>query len=278
MNRRCSFGDAGQEQRPERREGEAARAPDGRLFLEENSAEPFEVHPVTRSCRRIFEHGDHLLIGVSAGNSYFSAERMSTLLHWAQSRFDRIDVLYVDTHIDTMLEAQGSSPAQAAKHARSRLKDLRRRIRRAVENAAGASAAITVRSLSECTSLAGYTAVQPTIDRLLAQDTYLMQACREQVAALLGEGAGKPEDLDADSAVFKAGMAYIRAEFPFLLNTPQIVGARSSVTCYHKLMPVVEAVYRGREEATRHPQQGFIVVRPTDRNPREREMTSASGA
>jgi len=158
VNRRCSFGDAGQEQGPGRPEGEAARAPDGRLFLEEDSAEPFEVHPVTRSCRRIFEHGDHLLIGVSAGNSYFSAERMSTLLHWAQSRFDRIDVLYVDTHIDTMLEAQGSSPAQAAKHARSRLRDLRRRIRRAVENAAGSSARRRLRRRSFSRDLACFAA------------------------------------------------------------------------------------------------------------------------
>ncbi|MEV6732488.1 MULTISPECIES: tRNA-dependent cyclodipeptide synthase [unclassified Streptomyces] len=35
----------------------------------------FEVLPFTRTCRHIREDGDHVLIGVSPGNSYFSADR-----------------------------------------------------------------------------------------------------------------------------------------------------------------------------------------------------------
>ncbi|WP_406512775.1 tRNA-dependent cyclodipeptide synthase [Streptomyces sp. NBC_00161] len=46
----------------------------------------FEVLPFTRTCRHIWEDGDHVLIGVSPGNSYFGAERIGSLAGWAVTR------------------------------------------------------------------------------------------------------------------------------------------------------------------------------------------------
>ncbi|MGW6915923.1 tRNA-dependent cyclodipeptide synthase [Kitasatospora sp. NPDC054939] len=37
----------------------------------------FEALPFSDRCRRIWRRGDHLLIGVSPGNSYFSHRRIS---------------------------------------------------------------------------------------------------------------------------------------------------------------------------------------------------------
>ncbi|WP_017593947.1 tRNA-dependent cyclodipeptide synthase [Nocardiopsis potens] len=229
----------------------------------------FEVDAATPSCRRIFERGDHLLIGVSAGNSYFSAERVGGLLSWAVPRFERIDVVYVDTHIDTMLEALGYPPASVRKRVKTQLKDLRRRLRRGVEAAPGAAGSVAVRPLSEYVPLPAYAAALESVDRLLGEDEVLRHACEEQVTDFYKDRADGTALVSSESEMFEAGMAYVRAEFPFFLNTPEMAGVGSSVTCYHKMMPIAKALFREESPIPRHPGQGFIVVRPTDPAPQE---------
>lgn len=120
----------------------------------------FDVRPVTRTCRKVLERGDHALIGVSAGNGYFSQERLGALLGWAGGLFSGVDILYVDTHIDTMDAASGCTPREAVGRAKAAVKDVRRRIRRALETVEGSAAVFTVRALSQCLALPGYQAVQ----------------------------------------------------------------------------------------------------------------------
>ncbi|MFW5417661.1 tRNA-dependent cyclodipeptide synthase [Nocardiopsis sp. CNT-189] len=237
----------------------------------------FEVDAATPSCRRIFERGEHLLVGVSAGNSYFSAERVGALLSWAVPRFERIDVVYVDTHMDTMLEALGYPPASVRKRVKAQLKDVRRRLRRGVEAAPGAADSVVVRPLSEYVPLPAYAEALRSVDRLLGEDEELMHACEEQVTDFYKDRADGTALVSSESEMFEAGMAYVRAEFPFFLNTPEMTGARSSVTCYHKMMPIAKALFREGSPIPRHPEQGFIVVRPTGPGTEEGEVAGAPG-
>ncbi|WP_329562584.1 tRNA-dependent cyclodipeptide synthase [Streptomyces uncialis] len=223
----------------------------------------FEVEPVTPTCRRIYERGDHALIGVSAGNSYFHQERLGSLLAWAEEHFTLVDVLYIDTHIDAMLIATGLTPAQAGSRTRSMLKDVRRRIRRALEKTSGtAHGRLRVRSMSECAQLPAYQAVLRRLDRDFDDSGPVRRAAEEQVRELLEHHSGPVTEHSADSVQIQAGLAYVRSEIPFLLDTPAILGVPSSVTCYHKLMPVVTALYQEPGSPGRSPRQGFLVVSP----------------
>jgi tRNA-dependent cyclodipeptide synthase len=222
----------------------------------------FDVLPLTAMCRRVFERGDHVLIGVSTGNSYFNQERLGALLVWAERHFSLIDVMYVDTHIDTMLEARGLGPDEARRRTKSMLKDVRRRIRRALERVAETERArFRVRALSEYETLPGYQEVLRRAEPDLDGSGFLARAAGEQVHDLLmSQAPGPPEP--ASAAQWDAGLAYLRAELPFLLNTPAILDVPSSVACYHKSMPVVEELFQGLGSLDRDPRQGFLVVRP----------------
>ncbi|MEU8538510.1 tRNA-dependent cyclodipeptide synthase [Streptomyces sp. NPDC048717] len=227
----------------------------------------FDVLPVTAMCRRVFERGDHVLIGVSTGNSYFSQDRLSALLGWAERHFSLIDVMYVDTHIDTMLMAQGCTPDEARGRTRRILKDVRRRLRRALERTADAgSERFRVRPLSEYEALPSYQEVLRGIEPDLGGRGFLARAAEEQVRDLLTSHAPSlPEG--ASAAQWAAGLAYLRAELPFLLNTPAIIDVPSSITCYHKEMPVVRELFQGLGSLDRNPRQGFLVVRPPATEP-----------
>ncbi|WDZ92900.1 tRNA-dependent cyclodipeptide synthase [Nocardiopsis sp. HUAS JQ3] len=217
----------------------------------------FDVLPFTGSCRRVFERGEHALIGISAGNSYFSQQRIARLLCWARDRFARVDVLYTDLHLDAMYMASGSSREHAAVRANRTLRDVRRRIRRAVETAAAESAAgadVRVLALSQCTRLPGYREVERRLDREYAADPRIRRCWEEHVRRVVGT---QP---DPEGARLRAGLAYLRAELPFLLSTPEVLEVPSSVSCYHDLLPILSAL-RGVTSCF-HPGQAHVVVRP----------------
>ncbi|MEV3873412.1 tRNA-dependent cyclodipeptide synthase [Streptomyces sp. NPDC049906] len=223
----------------------------------------FDVMPVTGTCRRVLERGDHALIGVSTGNSYFSQDRLGSLLVWAEQRFSLVDVVYVDTHIDAMLTATGLEPAQARSRTKSMLKDVRRRIRRALEMTSGAAhGRIRARPLSEYLQLPQYKTVLARLEPTLGADGPLAESAAAQVRELLVSHVPDSAEPDLADAQMQAGLAYLRAELPFLLDTPAILDVPSSVTCYHKLMPVVQEMFGGLGSLHRNPRQGFLVVRP----------------
>ena len=220
----------------------------------------FEVRPFTPSCADLLTRGDHALIGVSTGNSYFNQERLTQLLDWAVRRFHRVDVLHTDLHLNTMHQAEGADEEQATRRAKRSLRDVRRRIRRAVEAVGTVPARLRSMALSETVDLPGYRAVQQHLDREFDGNPQVRRACEEHVNRVLGDR------LCAEDDRFRAGLSYLRSELPFLVATPKVLGVPSSVSCYHDLLPVVAELY---EDGTCFdPGQGHVVVRPPMRGER----------
>jgi len=227
----------------------------------------FVVRALTDDCERVFDRGEHALIGISAGNSYFSQQRIALLLDWAGRRFAAIDLLYVDLHVDAMFRASGCTRERAASRANRSVKDVRRRVRRAVESLApDLGERVRVRALSDCTDLLGYREVARRVDLELARNPRVLGACEAHVRQVLG-----PQP-DPDGAAMAAGLAYLRAELPFLLSTPEVLGVPSSTCCYHVPMPVLRSL-RGVTSCF-HPGQGHVVVQPAE----EDELTGAARA
>ncbi|MGI5200489.1 tRNA-dependent cyclodipeptide synthase [Spirillospora sp. CA-108201] len=213
------------------------------------------------ACRRLLDQGEHILIGVSPENSYFSRERIIALVKWAQRHFDEIDIVYVDQHIDTMYVASGYTPQKASARATRTIRDTRRRVRQAVEKSGGPDPRVRVRALSECVDLPGYQDTRMRIEERLGSDGGLQKACEEHVRYILRsrcDGAS-PE---AEEAKLQAGLAYLYAEMPVLFNSPEILGVSSSVFCYHSIMPVLRHLYG---TAIRNQAQGYIVAKPIER-------------
>lgn len=214
----------------------------------------FEVRPFTSGCERLLDRRDHALIGISAGNGYFSRHRLTQLLEWTGQRFASVDLLYADLHIDAMHRAAGADPDLASRRTARSLRDVRRRIRRAMEAAAHVPARVRSIALSETVDLPGYRTAEQRIDRELTDNPQMRRACEEHVRRIVGQ------ESDPKGSRFRAGMAYLRAELPYLLSTPEVLSVPSSVCCYHGLLPVL--VELREDTSCFHPRQGHLVLRP----------------
>ncbi|MCX3061643.1 tRNA-dependent cyclodipeptide synthase [Streptomyces beihaiensis] len=105
--------------------------PQERTTYDTSAARLFHVRPYTPHCQVICEEGDHAVIGVSPGNSYFSAQRINDLAAWGLSRFRQVDFVYTDVHVADMYEALGYS----AQDAHRKFAKNRRGVRAKVNNA-----------------------------------------------------------------------------------------------------------------------------------------------
>ncbi|MGP9018431.1 tRNA-dependent cyclodipeptide synthase [Streptomyces sp. BR1] len=219
----------------------------------------FTFQPFTRSCRFIWDEGDHVLIGVSPGNSYFSADRIAELVRWASARFDRVDLVYADRHVARMFAAFGYDEEHAERRASKELKAVRRRIVRGVEEAARPDLPVGVHALSEFAGNQVYDLLHRRVSHFLATDHEFRTGCEEMAAAFL---SGKADGTQASPEQLAACLDYIAAELPFFLDTPGILGVPSSVSCYHALIPLTELLYAkgGGLRASRN--QAYAVVRP----------------
>ncbi|WP_413777726.1 tRNA-dependent cyclodipeptide synthase [Streptomyces sp. AM8-1-1] len=224
------------------------------------TTESFTARPFTPNCRLLMDEGDHVLIGVSPGNSYFSARRITELARWAAPRFTAVDFVYADLHVASVFAALGHAPEQAVRRASKELKAVRRRILGGVEAAGPPGRRTGVRALSEFSGDPVYALLHRRVRHFLATDEEFRKSCdrmvRQFLASRIGEGgAVTPEQRSAC-------LDYIAAELPFFLDTPGILGVPSSVSCYHALMPLTELLFGkgGGLRAARN--QGYAVVRP----------------
>jgi tRNA-dependent cyclodipeptide synthase len=221
----------------------------------------FHANPLSDRCRHIWQRGDHALIGVSTGNSYFTQERLTALLNWAGHFFAHVDVMYTDIHIDTMLIASGHNVNQAMKLTKSRLRDVRRRIRRAMERLSSDPARFRVRPLSDFLAEQKYQSLYTRVHQAVDSNRHIASVCENMVRRFLvtqsGNGDGSAESM-------RAGLSYLLAELPFFVDSPDIFGFPSSALCYHISTPLVEYLVQPRNgilDTARN--QGFIVVRPS---------------
>ncbi|MEU7043491.1 tRNA-dependent cyclodipeptide synthase [Streptomyces varsoviensis] len=230
----------------------------------------FRTRPLTDRCDRIRQRGDHALIGVSTNNSYFSAERLTALVHWAQEHFRAVDIICADLHIDTVLTAEGGAPESVGRRARRRVTDVRRRIRKAVQAASPDGPRPVAHLLSEFQDNAAYQRLRAEIDRALREDAEFAEACREMIRRhLIGGGehsaagpAGSGAANGAESAQMRAGLKYLGSELPFFVDTPSILGVPSSASCYHLAPPILGPLFLRENGLRAVDNQAFLEVTP----------------
>ncbi|QUH04094.1 tRNA-dependent cyclodipeptide synthase [Saccharopolyspora erythraea] len=219
-----------------------------------------ETVPFTNRCRSIWERGDHALIGVSPGNSYFSRHRLAALACWADRFFESIDIVYADMHLEAVLTAIGYTPGHARRKSRKELEGVRRRIRRAMEQLECTAARIGVSALSDFLSTPAYRDLHRTVEQSVRSDDVLRSACEKMVDQFI---AGKiPGGSRPTPEQHRSGMDYLLAEMPFFVDTPSILGVGSSASCYHTLMPLTPVLFSSREGLRAVDNQGYLLVRP----------------
>ncbi|MCY9783081.1 tRNA-dependent cyclodipeptide synthase [Nocardiopsis sp. EMB25] len=216
----------------------------------------FEAIPFTVNCSVVYDEGEHLLVGASPGNGYFTRDRVAALLTWARRRFDSVDVVYADREVDTMLVALGYSPDRARRRANKDIRALHRRILQGIE-LSGSDARCT--ALSEFEGDPTYVSLRSDVERAMLDDPEFTGVCERTIRRFLlpRRGGTEPTAEQVD-----AGMRYLARELPFFLDTPAILGVGSSVSCYHVEMPLTELLLTREHGLRAVASQAYATVRP----------------
>ncbi|WP_116245301.1 tRNA-dependent cyclodipeptide synthase [Nocardiopsis sp. FIRDI 009] len=219
----------------------------------------FEAIPFTVNCSVVYDRGEHLLVGASPGNGYFTRERVSALLAWARPRFDSVDVVYADREVDTMLVALGYDPDRARRRATKDVRALRRRILQGIE-ISGSDARCT--ALSAFEDDPAYLSLRADVEKAMLDDPEFRGVCERTIRRFLLPRRGEAEPT---AEQWDAGMRYLARELPFFLDTPAILGVGSSVSCYHVEMPPTELLFTRERGLRAAASQAYATIRPLPR-------------
>ncbi|MGW2563923.1 tRNA-dependent cyclodipeptide synthase [Streptomyces sp. NPDC001514] len=228
-------------------------------------ADLFRIQPYTPHCQVIHEAGDHAVIGVSPGNSYFSAQRVNDLARWGLAHFDQVDFVYTDLHVAEMYEASGYDADDARRKAVKNLRGVRAKVTNAVEAVDPGGGRLQAHAMSDLTSNPAYRGIHEHLQELLWTDQEFRSTCDQLVDAFLSSKVlnGKtPTERQREVC-----LQYVCAEAPLFLDTPAILGVPSSLNCYHQLLPMAELLYSRGAGLRASRNQGHAVVTPAEGDP-----------
>ncbi|MET9955531.1 tRNA-dependent cyclodipeptide synthase [Streptomyces sp. NPDC006339] len=228
-------------------------------------AETLRLQPYTDHCRVIADEGAHVVIGVSPGNSYFTAQRLRDLARWGLDHFERVDLVYTDLHVADMYEALGYAADEARRKAVKNLRGVRAKVGAAVAEADPSGMRMRARGMSEFGAVPAYQELHRQVVAAVADDPVVRRTCDALTGIFLaGKLTPGQEITERQRQVCRA---YICAEVPLFLDTPAILGVPSSLNCYHQALPLADLLYaRGSGlRASRNQGHGILTpVRPAE--------------
>lgn len=223
-----------------------------------------DITPFGANSQDLLERRDHVLFGVSAGNSYFSRSRLTKTLSWAAENFAAVDVVYADMHLASMCEALGYGCAEARRSAGKQIRGAKRRLHGALEDVGRAAAKVRVRPLSAFSGEPAYSEVRERTREALRFDTELCAVRSGMAHDFLAKRLG-PES-PPTPAQLQASIDYVDAELPFMVDSPRILGVPSSVHCYHTVLALGRLLFGDDRQRGLRPaeNQGYAVVECPD--------------
>ncbi|PRH77278.1 tRNA-dependent cyclodipeptide synthase [Streptomyces solincola] len=220
----------------------------------------FTLQPYTSHCQVICAEGAHAVIGISPGNSYFSAARVHDLARWSTEHFDRVDFVYTDRYVAEMYEASGYPADDARRKAVKNLRGVRAKVTNAVQAVDPAGTRVRAHPMSAFADNPAYREIHDALHRRLEVDAEFRATCDALIDAYLSSkvlgGA------TATARQREVCLRYVCAEAPLFLDTPAILGVPSSLNCYHQLLPMAELLYARGSGLRASRNQGHAIVTP----------------
>lgn len=219
----------------------------------------FSIEPMTGNCYYVCERREHVVLGVSPGNSFFRVPLLTDLIHWLSREFARVDIVVPNVELATTFISLGYPPDRAAGKALAEINAVRNRVVRAWQALGGPRASDGLHLMSELVDRSRYRTARAACEKALSEDETLRATCREASRTVLMTRL--PDSEPTDEAVERA-MRYLLAELPFFIASADIFGVPSSLCFYHRPLPLAELVFSGRTVLKPGPRQAYALVRP----------------
>jgi cyclo(L-tyrosyl-L-tyrosyl) synthase len=210
----------------------------------------------------VYEEGEHVVVGVSPGNSYFGVELLTGLLRWLTGEFRRVDAVVPDAAVIHTYLALGYPQEKARKKAHAETSVLRNRVARAWQAAGGPRPGDGLHMMSALAAAPAYQRLHTAAETALGEDAALRDACARTSHEVLRSRLGSASPT---ATQVTTGMRYILAELPFFLGSAEIFGAPSSVCFYHQPIPLAGTLFSRTSGLLPAPSQGYATIRPAVR-------------
>lgn len=219
----------------------------------------FLVEPFTENCYEVYQKKEHVVFGVSPGNSYFRVPLLTDLLGWLCGEFSVVDVVIPDSPLVHTYVAMGYDPERAERKARGEINVLRNRVNRAWQAQGGPRPADGLHMMSDLAANTTYQRLLGHCEQLVSEDGQLRDTClamsRDVLAARSPGYAPTPEQVQRSAR-------YLIEELPFFLASVDIFDMSSSLCFYHQRLPLADLIFSGKCALRAAPHQGHAIVRP----------------
>ncbi|MDT0611829.1 tRNA-dependent cyclodipeptide synthase [Streptomyces lancefieldiae] len=219
----------------------------------------FVVEPYSENCRAVYGRREHVVVGVSPGNSYFRVGLLADLLGWLRAEFKQIDVVIPDSALVHTYVALGYPAEKASKKAHAETSVLRNRVLRAWEMSGNPRDVDGVHRMSELSSHSCYQKLLASAEGILTGDPRLRETALGMSREVL---LARRPGCDPTCHQLEHALRYITAELPFFLGSAEIFGVPSSLCFYHQRIPLANDLFAGRSGLRAPERQGYAVIRP----------------
>lgn len=220
----------------------------------------YVMEPLSRDCATVLQRKEHVCIGVSPFNSYFSTERLASLARWAHEGFASFHFFVPDDISIYTFEALGYPANRARQKARAQARYTHNKIRTAMAAASVPNPGDrVVLGMAALDANPRYRELLDRANRLFADSAPFREACLDATRWVLD---GKlPDGRPASPEQLSLGVRYFLAELPLFAGANHIVGADSSLFVYHQRVGFLERFFDRELEWEPLPGQGFLVLR-----------------
>ncbi|MFI7676323.1 tRNA-dependent cyclodipeptide synthase [Actinophytocola sp. NPDC049390] len=219
---------------------------------------PFHARPLSIHCRQPLTHRTHACFGISPFNGYFTTERITELARWGLGEFGTVHFFVPDAPAAYTLEALGYPRERATHKARCQGQYLRNKIVRALTELGVSKPDRLILGWSELDANRRYRRLLGEAQRLFDRDPGFRTACLEASRWVLDKRL--PPGAEPSTDQLRTAAHYLLTELPLFADTGGIVGATSSVFCYHQCIPFLHQFYGGKLAWQPATGQGFAVL------------------
>lgn len=203
----------------------------------------FNVTLFGKNSRDIYKQKEHALIGISPFNSYFTEERLLQLIGWGLKTFNKITVFLPNQISVFTLMALGYPLEKAEYKTRRQDQYLRNKIFRAF-NTLGLNEFDADQSFITITKLLKNTEYQKIYNDCVERfenDSGFKKGCLSTSFWMLKNHLKAADSLDTEKMLL--AVQYFLKEMPLFLDTPRILGVKSSLFAYHSIPQYLEYLY-----------------------------------
>lgn len=204
------------------------------------------------------EVAQHVCLGISPFNSYFSTPRIVSLIQWAMSRFENIDFYIPDEAAAYTLQALGYERDVALHKAKRQGNYVRNKIKKACVEAQLDNGAERIYDAARLREVQPYLDLHAEAKRRFEEDPILHEAIMTTSGWILDKRL--PDGVAPSEEQNLLAVQYFLEELPMFIDTPSIIGVESSTFIYHQRVDFLERMYAHELPWTPAAKQSFWVV------------------